>query len=120
MGMLISRTHKGASDKIGGSWVNWSFGMSFALPMNRSLPLSDRLRAEADLMETFTVTYGRKFSEMIQHLNQPPTTTRQMSDLQCVRLCVEAVNMMLVSQANVARTLKEFAGPVERQVLEAA
>ena len=94
--------------------------MSFALPTASPQPLSDRLRAEADLIETFTSTYGRKFSELIEHMNTPQATSRGASDLQCVRLCVEAVNMMLVSQANVARTLKEIAGPMRREVLEAA
>jgi hypothetical protein len=83
-------------------------------------PFSERLRAEADLLETFTRTYGRKFSELIERLNGPaePATVRPgggggggTSDLQCVRLCFEAVSMMLASQAQVARTLKEIAGP---------
>jgi hypothetical protein len=95
--------------------------MSFASPTARPQPLSDRLRAEADLIETFTSTYGRKFSELIEHMNQPQVSSRNVSDLHCVRLCVEAVNMMLVSQANVARTLKEIAGPANaRKMLEAA
>ncbi|MEZ0264696.1 MAG: hypothetical protein ACAI43_08215 [Phycisphaerae bacterium] len=76
-------------------------------------PLSARLRAEADLIEAFTRTYGRKFSEMIDQLNHPTPTAgapaQGLSDLQCVRLCVEAVSMMLASQAQVARTLQEFA-----------
>ena len=73
--------------------------------------LSARLRAEADLIEAFTRTYGRKFSEMIDRLNHPAgaAPASGLSDLQCVRLCVEAVNMMLASQAQVARTLQEFA-----------
>ena len=77
---------------------------------------SDRLRAEADLMEAFTSTYGRKFSTLIEQMNQTPPAT----DLQCLRLCVEAVNMMLTSQAQVARTLKEIAGTEHWEVRHAA
>ncbi len=71
---------------------------------------SERLRSEAAIMEAFTSTYGRKFSQLIERMNDEPAAT----DLQCVRLCVEAVNMMLVSQAQVARTLRAIAGPTLR------
>ncbi|HYE20242.1 MAG TPA: hypothetical protein VEA69_17470 [Tepidisphaeraceae bacterium] len=87
-------------------------------------PLSARLRAEADLIEAFTRTYGRKFSEMIDQLNHPTPAAgapaQGLSDLQCVRLCVEAVNMMLVSQAQVARTLQEMAAAPVAGALKAA
>ena len=64
-----------------------------------------RLRQEVDLIERFTQTYRRKFDEMIDKLNR----SGEGSDLQCVRLCVEAVNMLLTSQAQVARTIQEIA-----------
>ena len=64
-----------------------------------------RLREEVDLIQRFTQTYRRKFDEMIDRLNR----SGEQSDLQCVRLCVEAVNMLLSSQAQVARTIQEMA-----------
>jgi hypothetical protein len=67
---------------------------------------SQRLREEVELMERFTQTYRRKFAELIDRLNAPTTP----SDLQCVRLCVEAVDMMLASQSQIARTLREMSG----------
>ena len=70
------------------------------------LPASRRLRQEVDLMERFTQTYRLKFANLIDRLNAAADTP---SDLQCVRLCVEAVNMMLDSHTQVARTLREIA-----------
>ena len=70
------------------------------------LPASQRLRHEADLMERFTQTYRLKFASLIDRLNAAADAP---SDLQCVRLCVEAVNMMLDSHTQVARTLREIA-----------
>ena len=66
-----------------------------------------RLQKEADLIESFTQTYRLKFQELIDRLNSG--VAAGASDLQCVRLCVEAVNMMLASQSQVARTLREIA-----------
>jgi hypothetical protein len=65
---------------------------------------SQRLREEVELMERFTQTYRRKFAELIDRLNAPTTP----SDLQCVRLCVEAVDMMLASQSQIAKSLREM------------
>lgn len=62
---------------------------------------SKRLREEANLVERFTQTYRLKFAELIERLNAASGPT----DLQCVRMCVEAVNMMLDSQSQMARTL---------------
>ena len=66
-----------------------------------------RLGEEADLIEQFTSTYGRKFAALIDQMNHAPSPT----DVQCIRLCVEAVNMMLVSQQQVARSIRELARP---------
>jgi hypothetical protein len=42
---------------------------------------------------------------MIERLNAPDAP----SDLQCLRLCVEAVDMMLASHSQVAQSLRELA-----------
>jgi hypothetical protein len=55
-------------------------------------------------MERFTHTYRRKVAELIDRLNGAGAP----SDLQCVRLCVEAVDMMLASQSQMAKTLREL------------
>jgi hypothetical protein len=67
--------------------------------------VSQRLRQEVDLMERFSRSYRRKFAAMIERLNAADAP----SDLQCVRLCVEAVDMMLASQTQVAQSLRELA-----------
>ena len=63
-----------------------------------------RLRREVDLMDRFSQTYRRKFAVLIDRLNR----SEARSDLQCVRLCVEAVDMMLASQSQVAQSLREM------------
>jgi hypothetical protein len=63
-----------------------------------------RLRQEVDLMNRFTQSYRRKFAVLIDRLNG----TDPRSDLQCVRLCIEAVDMMLASQSQVAQSLREM------------
>ena len=68
---------------------------------------SQRLREEANLVERFTQTYRMKFADLIERLN----TDSAPSDLQCVRLCVEAVNMMLDSHGRLARTLRYLVAP---------
>jgi hypothetical protein len=64
-----------------------------------------RLKDEAAVIERFTQAYRRKFDVIIDRLNR----SGGPSDVQCVRLCVEAVNMLLSSQAQVARTIQEMA-----------
>jgi hypothetical protein len=71
-----------------------------------AVPVTQRLRDEVDLMERFTQTYRLKFASLIDRLNAAADAP---SELQCVRLCVEAVNMMLDSHTQVARTLREIA-----------
>ena len=63
-----------------------------------------RLRQEVELMARFTQTYRRKFAVLIDRLNG----SDPRSDLQCVRLCIEAVDMMLASQSQVAQSLREM------------
>ena len=65
-----------------------------------------RLRQEVDLMNRFTQSYRRKFAVLIDRLNGSDSDPR--SDLQCVRLCIEAVDMMLASQSQVAQSLREM------------
>ena len=69
---------------------------------------SQRLRQEVDLIERFTQSYRRKFAELVERLNG---RADDPSNLQCLRLCIEAVDMMLVSQSQVARSLRELTDP---------
>lgn len=63
-----------------------------------------RLRQEVDLMNRFTQSYRRKFAVLIDRMNG----SEPRSDLQCVRRCLEAVDMMLASQSQVAQSLREM------------
>ena len=72
---------------------------------------TQRLRQEVDLMERFSQTYRRKFADLISRLNHNQAPV----DHQCLRLCVEAVDMMLASQSQVAASLRELADPHPRQ-----
>lgn len=64
-----------------------------------------RLQEEMDLMDRFSRSYRRKFALLIEQLNRPGAT----SDPASMRLCIEAVDMMLASQSQVASSLRELA-----------
>jgi len=70
-----------------------------------------RLAEEMDLMERFSRSYRRKFSLLIEQLNRPGAT----SDPTSVRLCIEAVDMMLATQSQVASSLRALARQPERR-----
>jgi hypothetical protein len=65
-----------------------------------------QLRQEVDLIGRFAESYRRKFSELIDRLNHSPTT--HSTDLASLRLCVEAVDMMLSNQTELARVLRDL------------
>lgn len=69
-----------------------------------SMRLLKRLRSELELIERFATTYASKFEQLIDRLNATPEHT----DQQCVRLCIEAVNMMMVSQTQMARAIRQI------------
>lgn len=64
-----------------------------------------RLREEVDLISRFTESYRRKFSDMIDRMNHD---TDRANDGASLRLCVEAVDMMLSSQKQLCRALAEI------------
>lgn len=61
---------------------------------------------EADLIGRFARSYRKRLSSMIEQLNAPGAP---ITDLQCLRMCVEAVDMILESQNHLARALSEIA-----------
>jgi hypothetical protein len=64
-----------------------------------------QLRQEVDLIGRFAESYRRKFSALIDRLNQ---SSDPSADLASLRLCVEAVDMMLSNQTELARVLREL------------
>ena len=71
--------------------------------------LQGQIRQEADLIARFAQTYRRRFSEMIDRMNRTHggnvTATDVAGDLASLRLCVEAVDMMLLTQQHLAKAL---------------
>ncbi len=68
-----------------------------------------RLREEAALVERFVECYRRQFDALIRRLTDaPPCGGRDGAAAQSVRLCVEAVSMMLVTHGQMARALRHL------------
>ena len=67
-----------------------------------------RLREEAALVERYVDCYRRRFDAVIQRLNAAPRPTgaEESLDAQSIRLCVEAVSMMLATHGHIARVLR--------------
>jgi hypothetical protein len=66
-----------------------------------------QLQQEVDLIGRFAQSYRRKFSALIDRLNHSPSNPS--TDLASLRLCVEAVDMMLSNQTELARVLRDLA-----------
>ena len=64
-----------------------------------------RLLAEADLISRFAESYRRKFSHLIDRMNHHPDPSL---DTDSIKLCVEAVDMMLTTQKQLANALCEL------------
>jgi hypothetical protein len=68
------------------------------------------IQRETELIQRFTETYSRKFSTLIADMNAEP---RKPVDEQCLRLCVEAVDMMLATQSQLAAALSQISSKGE-------
>lgn len=67
-----------------------------------------KLLAEADLISRFAESYRRKFSHLIDRMNHQPDPAL---DTQSLKLCVEAVDMILTTQNKLATALCELSTP---------
>ena len=72
--------------------------------------LREQIRQEANLMERFSAAYRRKMGRMIDAMNGH---TPGISTAQCLRLCVETLDMVLASQNQMARVLDQMSGDDE-------
>jgi len=70
-----------------------------------STHLRQRIRDEVELIQRFAGSYGRKFDALIDRLNISHTSA---ADGQSVRLCVEAINMVLSLQEHLAGVLADL------------
>jgi hypothetical protein len=76
--------------------------------------MTGKLREEVSLISRFTESYRRQFSSLIDRMNRGD----QPTDLASLRLCIEAVDMMLSSQNQLCKALAEMTGP-PREVTKA-
>ena len=72
--------------------------------------LRGEIRQEADLIARFAQTYRRRFSELIERMNRTQSGaiapgSEAAPDPESLRLCVEAVDMMLLTQQHLAKAL---------------
>jgi hypothetical protein len=65
-----------------------------------------RIREDLELIERFAHTYRERFNSLIAELNTAPTPDTASVGL---RLCVEALNMVLHTQDSLAFALRELA-----------
>lgn len=72
------------------------------------LPNADthlHLERELDVIQRFADSYQKQFAVLIRQLNGPPVPG---APAQGLRLCVEAVNMMLESHRTLATAVREL------------
>jgi hypothetical protein len=60
------------------------------------------LKREVELIGRLSDAFGHRFAELVDRLNRPDAAPPSTATL---RLCVEAVNMMLDTQTRLARTI---------------
>ena len=76
-----------------------------ALVMSESI--QPRIRREVELIQRFANSYSGRFDEMIRRLNTP-ADGRANIDGQCLRICVETMNMVLNMQSQLAQALHDL------------
>lgn len=76
-----------------------------------------QLQQEADLIGRFAESYRRKLSAMIERMNH---STDPAIELAGLRICVEAVDMMLSNQSELAAILRQLADPAPMPLKRAA
>ena len=65
-----------------------------------------QIRQEVDLIQRFADSYRRKFADLIERMNHATTTAfGTPMDIGSLRLCVEAVDMMLATHHQLANAV---------------
>lgn len=68
----------------------------------------DSFDDDTEVIRRFARSYRRQFSDLIEQLNRAPRGT---VDSRCVRLCVEAMDMVLLTQDRMAQMLHRLDNP---------
>jgi hypothetical protein len=77
-----------------------------------------QIREDLDLIERFASAYRERFAQVIDKLNTAPTVQTANDSL---RLCVETLNMLLVTEGALAHALRHLtAGPMAPRRARAA
>jgi hypothetical protein len=81
--------------------------------MSSAVAIRRAIDDEAHLVQRFTSSYRAKLAELIDRMNQTLDTTSAATDgrpdRQSIRWCVEAVDMVLASQAEFAKAMQRLA-----------
>jgi hypothetical protein len=72
--------------------------------------IRNRMLQEAELASRFSEMYRRLFAELIARLNG---NLQQPADRNGLRLCIEAVDMMLATQSYLTRAIIELSSTAE-------
>jgi hypothetical protein len=75
------------------------------------------MRQEAELMQHFSGSYRQKIGGLIQQLN---AKDRSVSVEQCLHVCVEALDMLLVSHARLCQAMEEMVAAEQRRARSSA
>jgi hypothetical protein len=75
--------------------------------------LSHQVLQSLELMERCTRYHQRQFARLIERLNKDPSAVTQA---QCLRLCVEAVSVMVAAQNDLAGALRDQLGELVQQL----
>jgi hypothetical protein len=81
-------------------------------PINNDDDARRSLDREADLVDRFAQMYRSHLSHLVQTLNASVTGPQPMAP-DPIRHCVEAVDMVLASHAQFAKSLKKLASTME-------
>lgn len=79
--------------------------------------MQDRIQQELDLIGRYTAMYSRRFGQLIAELNSDDGPQAQS---RCVRACVEAMNLMLSAQNQIAVLMRQLAATAPRPTTTAA
>ncbi len=71
--------------------------------------LDRTIRQEAQWVQQFSSNYRSKLAELIDRVNRSLAAPGQTPDWQSVRWCIEAVDLVLASQAEFAKALNQLA-----------
>jgi hypothetical protein len=85
------------------------------IPMHTHL--AGDIQIEAELIERFVRSYRKRFATAIEELNRRSASAGSLTpEFQCLRLCVETMDMVLVNQERLATSLRRLtAGPTMRK-----